>query len=928
MVDKWDPKSVSKLPRATSHRTHAFNFKCVSWDLSEEIAEEEYIKKFFTYLLSHPNLQAEELLEDECQCKIAFDLDKKHDGESIGKTELINVLTTLSVQISEVTEIPANEIKFAIFENDLFHGKYHVVCTHIATRYSSSYTTLQKNCSRKIEKDFPHLNIEVDGSCLTSSLGRLRMIHQIKPGKHIDSGIYNYYGLYTHKQLEFSTVEPLVQMKMASLRYVNLCDFDWMTESTALTESHGNEKTNVVDRCLNYLSEMNKSCGIQNLQNRQMTFGEDDVKPVELHAFSVALEETMTEELKYQNSFENLVRGIVIAHNKHFAQIVNTGRIIRRDYDINNNIVPYEMETVVFEKAYKIVIPIKKGSVCTTKTWLSHPARRSYTKRVFNPYPENHKLGAKKHELNTYRGLRYNEQNCNDAYEDEEGRSLGNKIIQHMYNNICDGKNDRFVYLLCWIAGKYRRPWIKHEVAIVIIGHEGSGKGVFLSGLIELFGKYGCWEYSFDKTLETGFNVHYKDKLLVAVDELYNTGEKKQASRLRSLITENVISFEAKHKDRCNTNRNFIDFILVTNSVHAINAGPAARRFCVLHTKAYRRPNAAPENKRSREEYEKYYNDLWSCNDDDNLGWRAFAALLNDSDIISDKMLDDFGRGSKLPKSTMKFLAQQKKLTMGDVANWVQKCLERGYFYEPKLDYYLVEYSGKLPGVCVFAPQYNTGRRITIDYELDENGKHLWKNGHTWLRLQYTKLIYQAFQSETTNHINNARFWVLFYNIFDDAVKNEYNGKKCRMKICSSARRKRNQALGINENILNAPQAYVILETLNDMIEKFEETQGITIHNNIEFEQSEFNVDKYLNYFTRNVRRRVGGPHSGGEEPGIIQSGVERWWSQQDSDLEDSDLEDYPDIPLTPEDGDCVYSNGSMELNSQELVELGHTVDE
>lgn len=206
------------------------------------------------------------------------------------------------------------------------------------------------------------------------------------------------------------------------------------------------------------------------------------------------------------------------------------------------------------------VIPIQKEA---GDWWLHHPNRRSYSRVVFAPN-ENHP-GC----LNLWRGFA-----C-DALAGEF--SL---FLDHILNVMCRGNRKDFEYLIGWMAWKIQNPGGVPQVAIVLRGEQGTGKGTFA----ELFGAlFGCHYYhALNYEHVTGkFNGALEACCVLFADECFVPGSKLHESALKTLISEKTLNLEKKGID-IYVARNCLGLIMATNYNWAVPVAMDDRRFFIL----------------------------------------------------------------------------------------------------------------------------------------------------------------------------------------------------------------------------------------------------------------------------------------------------------------------------------------------------------
>lgn len=228
--------------------------------------------------------------------------------------------------------------------------------------------------------------------------------------------------------------------------------------------------------------------------------------------------------------------------------------------------------------------------------WLDHPKRRKYPGIVMDPQrlPRN---GGK---LNLWRGW---------SVEPSPGDwSLMEELIGDV---LCDGDSEAEGYVRRWIAHMLQRPWETPEAAIAFRGNEGTGKGTLGRALMRIAGPHGL-TVSSRAQFAGRFNSHLRNCVFLFADEAVWPGDKEGEGIIKQLVTEPVISYEAKGKD-ITAGRNMVHMMLASNEEWIVPAGKDARRFFVSDVSDRRRGDHA------------FFGRLWRQMEDG-----GFAAMMHD----------------------------------------------------------------------------------------------------------------------------------------------------------------------------------------------------------------------------------------------------------------------------------------------------------
>ena len=196
--------------------------------------------------------------------------------------------------------------------------------------------------------------------------------------------------------------------------------------------------------------------------------------------------------------------------------------------------------------------------------WLNHPMRRQYTTMVFAPGREV------EDSFNLWKGF---------ACEAIPGK--GHELyLEHMLQNICGGNQDHYDYLIRWLARAVQQPGSPGEVAVVLRGGQGTGKGTFIKEFGALWGRHFL-QVAAAKHLVGNFNSHLRDCVVLFADEAFFAGDKQHEGVLKTLVTEETFIIEGKGVD-AEAAANCTHLLMATNKDWAVPAGADERRFLVL----------------------------------------------------------------------------------------------------------------------------------------------------------------------------------------------------------------------------------------------------------------------------------------------------------------------------------------------------------
>jgi hypothetical protein len=151
---------------------------------------------------------------------------------------------------------------------------------------------------------------------------------------------------------------------------------------------------------------------------------------------------------------------------------------------------------------------------------------------------------------------------------------------EHIRLVICDGNEALFEYLLNWLARMFQQPHLQGEVAIVLRGKKGSGKGILFRWIVTAWGQHGI-HISSGNHLVGRFNAHLRDCVCVFADEAFFAGDRQHEGVLKALVTEPTVMVEGKYRDAVQA-PNMTHILMASNDEWVIPASADERRYLVL----------------------------------------------------------------------------------------------------------------------------------------------------------------------------------------------------------------------------------------------------------------------------------------------------------------------------------------------------------
>ena len=205
--------------------------------------------------------------------------------------------------------------------------------------------------------------------------------------------------------------------------------------------------------------------------------------------------------------------------------------------------------------------------------WKLARKRVTYSDLVFSPYPADEEHGFHYEDNGT---LKFN---TFHGWSSKPRKGEWPLLQQHLFNTICGKNQKEYEYLLDWFSHMFTKPKEKPGVALVIKGGKGWGKSSVFHRIKEAIG-YNATVLSHSEQLVGKFNAHIRDSLLIIAEEAFFHGNKRDASALKHLITDQYTMTEAKGKDAKQSD-SYCRIIMVTNDDLVVEATGDERRYFI-----------------------------------------------------------------------------------------------------------------------------------------------------------------------------------------------------------------------------------------------------------------------------------------------------------------------------------------------------------
>ncbi len=117
----------------------------------------------------------------------------------------------------------------------------------------------------------------------------------------------------------------------------------------------------------------------------------------------------------------------------------------------------------------------------------------------------------------------------------------------HLLEVICAGDQSNYDYLIRYVAHMLQRPEMKPGVMIVLLGGQGTGKGMFFQILQRIWPKTSLLVSDIQQVVGQ-FNAALESNFVILMDEALFSGDRKSQERMKSFVTEQTLQIEQKHQ--------------------------------------------------------------------------------------------------------------------------------------------------------------------------------------------------------------------------------------------------------------------------------------------------------------------------------------------------------------------------------------------
>lgn len=188
-------------------------------------------------------------------------------------------------------------------------------------------------------------------------------------------------------------------------------------------------------------------------------------------------------------------------------------------------------------------------------------------------------------------------------------------IKHHILEAICARDTAVYDYVIKYLAHMLQYPEHKPGVMLVLLGRQGTGKGLFFQILQRIWSRTALLVSDIDQIVGR-FNAALEQNYVIMMDEAMFSGDYKSQDRMKSLITEKTCQVEQKYQPS-RTISSVHRFFASSNHDHFARVEADDRRLLILRVSDKRQGDTA------------YFAQLVGAIDDDSVIAGMVYALMN-----------------------------------------------------------------------------------------------------------------------------------------------------------------------------------------------------------------------------------------------------------------------------------------------------------
>lgn len=324
------------------------------------------------------------------------------------------------------------------------------------------------------------------------------------------------------------------------------------------------------------------------------TSDENNVTPESVNTPVAPLSIDKIAEITGKEKWELELDNLVQKFNKEYAVVLNSNKalVMKTSFDLLEDGRQHKerlyLPTQTFHTLYaNTVIQVGTKDVGNnvevpvyathSQAWFKNKHRYQYIDGiVFMPF--QYVNGIEKRPQISFKKLNLWEGYSVKAVKGERGAL--ERIYYHIEHIICNDDPACIEYLLNWIARGFQYPEKTGQVATILRGLKGCGKGTIAILIKFIFGQHSL-HITNAQHLVGNFNGHLSDCCFLFADEAFFAGDKQHENIQKALITEPTLMVERKGIDAIEM-PNRLKILMASNNDWVAPASKDERRYFVL----------------------------------------------------------------------------------------------------------------------------------------------------------------------------------------------------------------------------------------------------------------------------------------------------------------------------------------------------------
>ena len=155
-------------------------------------------------------------------------------------------------------------------------------------------------------------------------------------------------------------------------------------------------------------------------------------------------------------------------------------------------------------------------------------------------------------------------------------------LKKHILENVCDGDDKAYDYLMQWLAAIIQNPAKVAQIILIFFSKiNGTGKSGFTKFLASVLGVDLTFFGSLTQITETHTHAHV-GKLFNVIEEVDKTITRKYKNIIKDISQREVAIYNEKNKPQCRM-KTFVRYIMTTNYHDGVNFDSEDRRYVVYN---------------------------------------------------------------------------------------------------------------------------------------------------------------------------------------------------------------------------------------------------------------------------------------------------------------------------------------------------------